>query len=61
MTDIATLFATDPLQLSRDNIDQIIKEMRTNRHLFNTTGTAPSTKTPAKSKEVLSLSQKFSL
>lgn len=36
MTDIARLFAEDPLSLTRDNIDEIIKYYRTARANFNT-------------------------
>lgn len=35
MTDISTLFARDPLQLTRDDISTIIDEMRKSRHAFN--------------------------
>ena len=35
MTDIARLFAEDPLNLTRDNIDEIIKYYRIARANFN--------------------------
>lgn len=35
MTDIARLFAEDPLNLTKDNIDEIIKYYRTARANFN--------------------------
>jgi len=34
--DMATLFCTDPLNHTRDNITEIIVHMRSARHLFNT-------------------------
>lgn len=34
--DMATLFCTDPLRLTHDNITEIITHMRAARHLFNT-------------------------
>jgi len=45
MTDISTLFARDPLQLTRDDISVIISEMVKSRHAFNLGNkTAGSTK-----------------
>lgn len=35
MTDLAELFARDPLQLSQQDIETIVVEMRKSRHLFN--------------------------
>lgn len=35
MSDIAQLFATDPLKLTRDDISSIIKEFRAKRSAFN--------------------------
>ena len=35
MTDIAELFARDPLQLSQQDIETIVVEMRKSRHAFN--------------------------
>jgi hypothetical protein len=35
VTDIATLFARDPLLLTRPDIDSIIDEMQKSRHAFN--------------------------
>lgn len=35
MTDIARLFAEDPLNLTKDNIDEIIAYYRTARNNFN--------------------------
>jgi len=33
--DIQELFARDPLQLTRPDIEQIVAEMRKSRHAFN--------------------------
>lgn len=44
--DMATLFARDPAELTRPDIDSIILRMREARHLFNTG--APKAKAPAK-------------
>ena len=35
MSDIATLFATDPLSLTKDNIGEIVKYYRERRAQFN--------------------------
>lgn len=35
-TDIAILFARDPLKLTRDDIDKIVAELRTRRRSFDT-------------------------
>jgi len=34
-TDIAELFARNPLELTKDDISSIIAEMRKSRHAFN--------------------------
>lgn len=34
MSDLATLFARDPLKLTRDDVDEIIKHLRESRHKF---------------------------
>lgn len=48
MTDIATLFARDPLSLTKDDITTIIEEMRKSRHAFNLGNPkAGSTKPPS--------------
>lgn len=63
MSDIATLFARDPLSLTRDDISTIVAEFRKSRHQF-TLGDmkAGSTKplTP-KQKEVKSLADKLNI
>jgi hypothetical protein len=41
MSDIAILFARDPLEMTEEDIDRIIESMREKRHLFNT-GAAPT-------------------
>lgn len=47
MTDIATLFARDPLDLTKEDITSIIEEMRKSRHAFNLGNVkAGSTKPP---------------
>lgn len=48
MTDITELFSRDPLSLTKENIDQIIEEMRAKRHLFQS---APATKPKAAPKK----------
>jgi hypothetical protein len=55
-TDIAKLFATDPLKHSEKDIEAIIAKMREARHQFNTAAARP--KTPAKQpdKDVTKLS-----
>ncbi len=35
MTDLATLFARDPLSLTQEDISTIVTEMRKSRHAFN--------------------------
>lgn len=40
MSDIAELMRTDPLKLTRVDVEAIVKEMRNARHLFNA-GPAP--------------------
>lgn len=35
MSDLAELFARDPLQLSQQDIETIVIEMRKSRHAFN--------------------------
>lgn len=63
MTDLSTLFARDPLSLTRADIDTIISEMRKSRHAFNLgNAKAGSTKPPTeKQKAALQLSSKLGL
>ena len=35
MSDLATLFARDPLTLTQSNLSTIVSEMRKSRHQFN--------------------------
>jgi hypothetical protein len=42
MTDIATLFARDPLKHTREDVDAIIAKMREARHTFNLAGKTPA-------------------
>jgi hypothetical protein len=63
MTDIATLFARDPLELTRDDITAIVETMRKSRHAF-TLGNmkAGSTKPKTeKQKEIASLASKLDI
>lgn len=50
MTDITELFSRDPMELTDENIDQIIEEMRKKRHLFNAGGASTGRK-PAAAKK----------
>ena len=63
MTDIAALFARDPLSLTKDDITAIITEMRKSRHAFNLGNSkAGSTKPPtAKQKQLSELSAKLDI
>jgi len=42
MSDLATLFATDPLNLTDDDIDAIVKAYAERRNQFKLTGKAPT-------------------
>lgn len=54
MTDLAQLFAADPLSLSKDDISTIIAEMRSKRHQFNLGNMkAGSTKKPTEKQAAL--------
>jgi hypothetical protein len=44
MSDLAELFERDPLQLSDQDIDRIIADLRERRKTFNTTGKAAKPK-----------------
>lgn len=63
MSDIAQLFATDPLKLSRQDIESIIKEFRAKRSAFNIGNMkAGSTKPPTeKQKQMLELGEKLKI
>ena len=62
-TDIAALFALDPLQLTDENIDEIIRQFRNNRHAFNAGNRSAGSTKPktAKQKAVEDLSAKIDL
>lgn len=50
MTDIAQLFATDPLKHTEQDIVEIIKKFREARHVFNSGAAAPQKKAAPASK-----------
>lgn len=63
MSDLATLFATDPLKLTRDDIKTIVEAFRKSRHAFslgNTKAGSTKPKTP-KQKEVSALAEKLNI
>lgn len=62
LPDIATLFATDPLKLSRDDLSRIIAKYRENWSAFRTTGAASVVKPKSeKVQAALSLASKLNL
>jgi hypothetical protein len=63
MTDLATLFARDPLQLTKTDIRTIVEEMRKSRHAFNAgNAKAGSTKPKTeKQKAIASLAEKMQI
>jgi hypothetical protein len=63
MTDLAQLFARDPLELTKDDIRSIIEEMRKSRHAFNAgNAKAGSTKPPTEKQKVISsLAEKMNI
>jgi len=54
MSDLARLFAADPLTLTKDDISKMVSELRTNRHKFNSgdknAGKSPTSKSPRQTK-----------
>lgn len=63
MSDIARLFSTDPLSLTKEDISSIVAEMRSSLHLFNTkpaAGAKPKVEKKV-SAEVQAISSKLSL
>lgn len=55
MTDLATLFARDPLSLTQMDITTIVEEMRKSRHAFNAGNSkAGNTKPKTEKQKVLS-------
>lgn len=63
MTDIAMLFSRDPLDLSKQDISEIIEEMRKSRHAFNAGNSkAGSTKPKTEAqKTILALTDKLNI
>lgn len=63
MSDLAELFARDPLNLTKSDIRSIIEEMRKSRHAFNAgNAKAGSTKPKTeKQKEIASLADKMNI
>lgn len=63
MTDIAELMRRDPLLLTRDDLTEIVNEMRKSRHQFNAGNAKAGSmkpKTP-KQKEISSLASTLNL
>lgn len=63
MSDLAQLFARDPLELSKDDIKTIVEEMRKSRHAFNAgNANAGNTKPKTeKQKAIASLAEKMNI
>lgn len=63
MTDIAELFARNPLELTAEDVTSIVVEMRKSRHAFTLGNVkAGSTKPPtAKQKELNDLASKLNI
>lgn len=63
MTDIATLFARNPLDLTTEDLTAIIEEMRKSRHAFNAGNMkAGSTKPKTeKQKQLASIADKLDI
>lgn len=51
-TDIALLFARDPLKMTNEDIDALIAAMREKRHLFTSAPAAKGSKLTKKESEV---------
>ena len=62
-TDIAELFARDPLELSAQNLDQIIARLREQRSQFNLGNAMAGSMKPKteKQKTIASLAEKLDL
>jgi len=58
VTDITELMSRDPVNLTDENIDQIIEEYRKKRHLFQS---APAGTKPKRAKKVSEATQKLNL
>lgn len=63
MSDLAELFARDPLQLSKDDIRSIVEEMRKSRHAFNAGNVKAGSTKPLteKQKAIASLAEKMNI
>jgi hypothetical protein len=62
MTDLAELFARDPLNLTDDDIRSIVEEMRKSRHAFNAgNAKAGSTKPKTEKQKISSLAEKMNI
>jgi hypothetical protein len=63
MSDLAELFARDPLTLTDDNISTIIEEMRKSRHAFNLGNLRAGTTKPKteKQKQIIELGTKLGI
>lgn len=63
MTDIATLFARDPLTLTREDITAIVEEMRKSRHAFSLGNKKAGTTKPLteKQKQMTALADKLDI
>lgn len=59
MSDLAELFARDPLNLTKEDIRSIIEEMRKSRHAFNAGNAKAGSTKPLteKQKQVKSLAE----
>lgn len=62
-TDLATLFARDPLELTKDDIRSIIEEMRKSRHAFNAGNMKAGSTKPKTEKQqaIASLAEKMNI
>lgn len=63
MSDLAELFARDPLSLTRDDLTKIIEEMRKSRHAYSLgNAKAGSTKPPTeKQAQIKSLADQLKI
>jgi hypothetical protein len=62
-TDIAELFARNPLELTKDDISTIITEMRKSRHAFNAGNMKAGSTKPLseKQQQIASLASKLDI
>jgi len=63
MSDLAELFARDPLNLTNSDIRSIIEEMRKSRHAFNAGNAKAGSTKPLteKQKVIVSLAEKMNI